>query len=87
VQATGASAATVFGDGLSCLGGTFVRLGTQANSAGTSTHPTSGPSLSVRGGITMPGVRHYMTWYRNAASFCTSAAFNVTNALEVIWAN
>jgi len=28
-------------------------------------------------------VAHYQVWYRNAAPFCTSATFDLTNALEV----
>lgn len=87
VQGTASTGAVPFGDGLRCVNGTLVRLGTQANVGGASQHPSAGGALSTLGGVTTPGVRHYFAWYRNAASFCTSASFNVTNALEVTWAN
>jgi hypothetical protein len=42
--------------------------------------------LSVRGAIPPAGGnRSYQVWYRNAASFCTSATFNVTNGLMMTW--
>jgi hypothetical protein len=80
-------AGAVFGDGLRCVGGTVVRLGTEANSGGASQYPTgSNPPVSVRGMITAAGsVRHYQCWYRNAAAFCTSDTFNLTNGLTVTW--
>jgi len=31
------------------------------------------------------GIRYYQIWYRDAAAFCTSNTFNLTNGLEVIW--
>jgi hypothetical protein len=75
-----------FGDGLRCAGGAVVRLGTKTNVAGASQYPAAGdPSISVRGGITSPGVRNYQIWYRNAAIFCTSSTFNLTNAAQVTW--
>jgi hypothetical protein len=79
-------AGSVFGDGLRCAGGTVTRLGTKTNSGGASLYPTMGdPRLSVRGGVTTPGTRTYQAWYRNAAAFCTSATFNLTNGLFVTW--
>jgi hypothetical protein len=83
----GAGAGALFGDGLRCAGGTVIRLGLETNSGGASQYPTgANPSVSVRGGITAPGsVRHYQCWYRNAASFCTSATYNLTNGLTVTW--
>lgn len=82
-----AGAGGVFGDGLRCAGGSVIRLGTEANSGGTSQYPTgSNPPVSVRGMITAPGsVRHYQCWYRNAAAYCTSDTFNLTNGLTVTW--
>jgi len=29
--------------------------------------------------------RFYQFWYGDAAAFCTSATFNTTNALKVLW--
>jgi hypothetical protein len=77
----------VFGDGIRCAGGTVIRLGTKANSAGMSQYPTGAdPSVSVRGQVVAPGsVRTYQCWYRNAAAFCTADTFNLTNGLQVTW--
>ena len=75
-----------FGDGLRCASGTVVRLGTKTASAGASSYPQGGDqSVSVRGGIAGPGTRTYQAWYRNAASFCTSDTFNLTNGVTVLW--
>jgi hypothetical protein len=76
-----------FGDGLRCAGGAVVRLATQTNVAGASQYPELGePPLSVRGAIPgIGGLRYYQAWYRNAAMFCTPAAFNLTNAVSVTW--
>ena len=82
----GGGPGTVFGDGLRCAGGTVVRLGTKANANGASTYPEPGDAtISVRGGDAAGDVRTYQCWYRNAASFCTSATFNLSNGLLVTW--
>ncbi|MBL8863233.1 MAG: hypothetical protein JNK02_14650 [Planctomycetes bacterium] len=83
----GGGLGVVFGDGLRCAGGTIVRLGTRSNVAGASQYPVAGdPPVSVRGLITSAGsVRTYQVWYRNAASFCTPATFNLSNGFEVTW--
>ncbi|MBI5364877.1 MAG: hypothetical protein HZA53_16995 [Planctomycetes bacterium] len=77
-----------FGDGLLCLGGALLRLGTTASTAGTAQYPSlPGITLSARSGV-LPGsgvVAYYQTWYRNAASFCTSATSNATNGVRVVW--
>ena len=76
----------VFGDGLRCAGGSILRLGTKTNVAGASTYPVGAdPSVSVRGLIVAPGVRTYQVWYRNAAAFCTSDTFNLSNGLSITW--
>ncbi len=76
-----------FGDGLRCAGGTVVRLGIETNVGGTSQHPSGNDlPVSVRGAVTAPGtVRHYQCWYRNAAAYCTTATFNLTNGVTVTW--
>jgi len=75
-----------FGDGLRCVSGSIVRLGTKSNSAGRSRYPAAGDaSISVRGLVAAPGTRHYQCWYRNAAAFCTPSTFNLTNAVIVTW--
>ncbi len=77
---------SVFGDGLRCAGGATIRLGTKANTAGASQYPIgSDLPISVRGLVTSPGTRTYQVWYRNAAAFCTSSTFNLTNGVELTW--
>jgi hypothetical protein len=75
-----------FGDGIRCVAGPFVRLAAKSNDGGDSVFPESAdPSVSVRGLIASPGTRHYQVRYRNTAMFCTSATFNHTNGLTVVW--
>jgi len=82
----GAGAGAVFGDGKRCAGGSVTRLGTKANVAGASQYPVGADlPVSVRGNVLAPGVRTYQAWYRNAAAFCTTSTFNVSNGLEIIW--
>ncbi len=79
-------AGIVFGDGKRCAGGTLSRLGTKTAVAASAQYPEGGdPSVSVRGHVSVPGTRAYQAWYRNAASFCTSATFNLTNGYEIAW--
>ncbi len=80
-------AGVAFGDGLRCAAGSVVRLGTKVNSLGNSTYPTGGDqSVSVRGGDSAGDVRTYQVWYRNAAAFCTTSTFNVSNGWQQVWA-
>jgi hypothetical protein len=75
-----------FGDGLRCAGGSIIRLATKTNHMGGSVYPSGDPAISVKGNITVPGsVRTYQAWYRNAAVFCTSALYNLTNGYVVTW--
>jgi hypothetical protein len=84
--ATAGGAGAVFGDGLRCSSGTVVRLSAKTNSNGASRFPSAGdPPVSVRGGVAAIGQRTYQVWYRNAAAFCTSSTFNLTNGLRVTW--
>lgn len=77
----------LLGDGLLCVGGSIARLGTRAPAGGAAQYPGPGnPTLSVRGDVLVPGTRVYQVWYRNAASYCTSATFNTTSAAEIVWA-
>ena len=85
-SSTGGGTGVAFGDGLRCAGGSIVRLGTKTNAVGVSSYPGAGDaSVSVRGLVAAPGTRWYQVWYRNAAAFCTSATFNLSNALRVTW--
>jgi hypothetical protein len=83
----GGGAGVAFGDGLRCVGGATLRLGARTSAAGLSSfgHTIAGdPSVSVAGQVPSGGgVRHYQAYYRNAASFCTPATFNLTNGLSV----
>ncbi|MDZ4774279.1 MAG: hypothetical protein SGI72_14205 [Planctomycetota bacterium] len=79
-------AGDVFGDGLRCVGGTIVRLGTQTAVAGVSGYPGFGDlPISIRGVNVAGAVRMYQAWYRDAAAFCTASTFNLTNGLELTW--
>jgi hypothetical protein len=77
-----------FGDGLRCAGSPIVRLKRVMNVGGASHYPETGdPGVSVRGMVTAPGTRTYQAWYRDAAPFCTASTFNLTNGVQVTWAN
>jgi hypothetical protein len=76
-----------FGDGLRCAAGTIVRLGLETSAGDAARYPNVGEaSVSLRGQLPPAGgTREYQVWYRNAASFCTTSTFNLTNGLEIIW--
>jgi len=81
-------AGQVFGDGLRCAGGAVWRLDTKTNFGGGSQYPSAGdPPISVRGSIPMlGGARVYQVWYRNSdPGYCTSAYYNLTNAIAATW--
>jgi Tol biopolymer transport system component len=88
VQVLGGSGA-VFGDGLRCAGGATLRLGSRTGAAGLSSfgHTIAGdPPISVAGQVPPNGgLRYYQAYYRNAAGFCTSSTFNLTNGLSLTW--
>jgi hypothetical protein len=78
----------VFGDGLRCIGGAQIRLGTRVNVNGVSSYggPVGTTPISIRGGVPAAGgTYHYGCRYRNSASFCTVEVFNYSNALRVTW--
>lgn len=75
-----------YGDGLRCVTGSIVRLGSKTNSAGSSQYPGTGDApISVRGGIAAPGTRYYQVIYRDGGTFCTASQFNATNGLAILW--
>jgi len=82
------AAGLVLGDGVGCVTGSIVRLGTRTASQGVSELPGPGDApLSTLGGV-LPGsgaLRFYQAHYRNAAQYCTSATFNVTNGWALVW--
>lgn len=76
-----------FGDGVSCTGGTMIRLGIVQASSGVATWPPSGtPSISQRG-LLPPGggIRYYSVLYRDAPNYCTPATFNATETQRIQW--
>jgi len=79
-----------FGDGILCAGGSVIRLGTRTTSGGVAQFGygiAGDPLVSVRGQIPGGGgTRHYQVWYRNSASFCTAAVFNLSQGLTIPWA-
>jgi hypothetical protein len=77
-----------FGDGLRCVTGTIVRLGTKFAPNGTVSFPEAGDlPLHVAGLIPQSGgMTLYQGWYRNSSTFCLPATFNMTNGMEVSWA-
>lgn len=76
-----------FGDGLRCVSGTIVRLGTKTAVNGMAQYPAAGDApISIRGQIPGAGAqRAYQAWYRDPADFCTPATFNLTSAVRTIW--
>jgi hypothetical protein len=75
-----------FGDGLLCASGTIIRLGVKFSAGGVSSYPGGGdPALSVSGALVPGDTRYYQQWFRDAITFCTSATFNLTNAMQVSW--
>ena len=80
-------AGSVFGDGKRCAGGSIIRLGTKTNAGGASSYPAGADqAISLRGANSAGDVRTYQCWYRNAAAFCTTDTFNLTNGRQVTWA-
>lgn len=76
----------VFGDGVSCIGGALVRLASEHANGGELHHPDAGEQpLSVLGAVTPGSSMGYAVVYRNAAAFCTSATFNVSDTQPAVW--
>jgi hypothetical protein len=88
IQGESSIAGAVYGDGIRCFSGAFVRLGTKTASGGAASYPNgTEPDISVRGAVPAIGAtRTYQVWYRNPPAFCTSATSNVTNGISVAWA-
>lgn len=76
-----------FGDGVRCIAGSMMRVALVQANAGAFNYPEPGqPPISVRGQIPAAGgYRNYQVWYRDPMPFCTSATFNLTNAVGVTW--
>jgi hypothetical protein len=76
-----------FGDGLLCVGGSVIRLGLALTGSTIATYPNgmTPTPIHVAGSIVAGSVRHYQSWYRDAAAFCTPATYNLTQGLTVTW--
>jgi hypothetical protein len=71
---------TPFGDGVRCVGGTLLRLGSQtADADGKTQH---GPGLAAQGGWANGQTRLFQTWYRNTLGPC-GLGFNVSSAVSI----
>lgn len=77
-----------FGDGARCVGGSIVRLGTKTASNGVAAYGyPADVAIHTRGLIPASGGwRYYQAWYRNAAAFCTTSTFNLSNGAALLWA-
>ena len=87
-QGTAEMPPVIVDDGLGCVSGAVIRLGTKSIVGNTSAYPAAGdPSISVRGALSIyGGTRYYQAFYRNASSaFCPPATSNRTNGVRVVW--
>ncbi len=80
----------LFGDGVTCTGGSIIRLRGVALAAGSAKFPVPPETvtLSQRGGVTVGSgaIRSYAVFYRNAAAaFCPPFTFNVSNSYRITW--
>jgi len=76
----------VFGDGLRCAGGTIIRLASHTASGGIVSYPVGADQpIHIKGAVNVGDTRYYQLWYRNAGAFCTSATFNLTNGIQIVW--
>jgi hypothetical protein len=86
---TAAGTAVPLADGLRCIAGSLIRLGTKINVAGASGYgaPLGDIPISVRGAVPPTGTTlYYQIVYRDPAGYCTSGTYNLSNALRVVWA-
>lgn len=75
-----------FGDGLRCVGGAQLRIGTRPASENACVYPAGADApISVQGEVAAPGTRHYQVLFRNSLAFCTPATFNLTSGVSVEW--
>ena len=84
-SAAGGGFGTVpFNDGLQCVDGALLRIGTRTASGGVAGLGFPGTPISILGGVGVPGQRFYQVVYRNNAGPCNFLS-NSTNGLRVIW--
>ena len=78
--------ATVFGDGLNCIGGTITRIATKFASNQGFHYPDVGEPPLASFGATPGSLTAYQVLYRNvASSYCTPATFNVSDSTATFW--
>ncbi len=80
----------VFGDGITCTGGSLLRLRAVALSGGGAGFPLPPETitLSARGSTPVGSgiTASYTVFYRNAAAgFCPPLTFNVANSVRILW--
>ncbi|MBI5361622.1 MAG: PD40 domain-containing protein [Planctomycetes bacterium] len=87
LQSDAQQAPVALDDGLSCLAGAVIRLGTKGVLSNQSSFPQGGdPDVSVRGALPVAGgTRFYQCFYRNSAAFCTPSTSNRTNGFAIPW--
>ncbi len=81
-------APAVIDDGLGCVSGAIVRIGTKSVVNAVAVYPEAGDlAVSVRGALgALGGTRYYQGYYRGAApTFCPPATTNRTNGLSIVW--
>jgi len=88
-------AATIFGDGLRCVGGHLERLFVHSAAGGVFVAPRPGdPAVSTRSAtlgdpIPIGATRHYQAYYRDGdPSFCpfpTGDSWNISSGLSIVW--
>jgi len=83
--ALGAGNGLAYGDGLLCAGGQIVRLEiVPADGSGAATSTVGAAATDgTQGGET----RYYQYWHRDPAPGACSGGFNLSNGLEITWAN
>jgi len=87
-QGTLGNNGVAFGDGVRCVAGAQIRIRTKnADGTGSAIWPSGAEAdLSVTGAIPVAGaLRYYQVSYRNSASYCTPATFNISSGLRVVW--
>ena len=73
------------GDGLRCAGGSVIRLETVTATGGGNAQSTV--QVGTIGMVDPGDTRYYQYWYRDLVGSPCGTGFNVTNGLEVLWAN
>jgi hypothetical protein len=85
-QATGTNTPVAFVDGVRCISGQLLRMGSLFASGGVGTWPLAGESISVRGMLPAAGAtRYYYAYYRDVQNYCTTATANLSDTRRIVW--